>query len=260
MGRRLGQHWLADAQTARRIAAAVTPASGQPVLEIGGGRGALTGHLAELGARLTVVEIDPPLAESLRSRFSAATVINADVCQVRLADLAADAPWWVAGNLPYYATSPIVLWLCAQWREVAGAVLLVQDEVADRLAAAPGGKAYGRLSVAVQFRAEVAKLFRVPPGAFAPPPKVWSAVVRLRFRPEPAVAVRDEAGLFALVEHGFRWRRKTLATVLRQWRGEPAETTLGWLAEAGIDPTRRAETLSLAEFARLSDAIAARMS
>lgn len=254
MGRRLGQHFLADRATAAAIAASAEVADDEPLLEIGGGRGALTEHLTGLGARRVVVELDRGLAPKLRERYPAIEVLEADVLEVDLAALG-PGPWVVLGNLPYYVTSSILQWLVAQADRVDRAVLMMQEEVADRLAAEPGTKAYGRLTVMVRYRATVEKLRRVPPGSFKPPPKVNSAVVRIRFQPEPAVAVADERRFFALVEHGFRWRRKTLTSVLKRWRGMTAEEATAQLAAAGIDPLRRAETLDLEEFARLSDAL-----
>ncbi len=251
---RLGQHFLADASIARRIADAV---GRQPlVLEIGGGTGALTRRLVPLASRLVVIELDRNLAARLASDAAPPLeVIQGDVRELRLSDLGG-GPWAVAGNIPYALTSEIVVWLCEQWREVTQAVLMVQAEVAERLAAPPGRKAYGRLSVLVQYRAVVERLLDVPAAAFRPPPKVDSTVVRLTFR-EPPVAVADEARFFALVEHGFRWRRKALRSVLRQWRGWTAAQAEAALAAAGIDPQRRAETLDLAEFAALAAALGA---
>lgn len=249
---RLGQHFLADPSIARRIAQAVGE---QPrLLEIGGGTGALTRQLIPLAGRLVVVELDRNLAARLASDPAPSLeVIQGDVRDLRLGDLGG-GPWAVAGNIPYALTSDIVVWLCEQWREVTQAVLMVQAEVAERLAAPPGGKAYGRLSVLVRYRATVERLLEVPPSAFRPPPKVTSNVVRLTFR-EPPVTVADEARFFALVEHGFRWRRKTLRSVLRQWRGWTAAQAEAALSAAGIDPQRRAETLDLAEFAALAEAV-----
>jgi len=161
----------------------------------------------------------------------------------------------VVGNLPYYHSSALLLWLAAQWQAVDRAVVMIQAEVAERLAAAAGEAAYGRLTVALAYRASCELLFRVEPDSFRPPPKVVSAVVRFTFRDQPAVAVADEALFFAVVEHGFRWRRKTLATVLRHWRGTPRPEAEALLNAAGIDPQRRAETLDLTEFARLAETI-----
>jgi len=257
VGRRLGQHFLADANVAARIADAATTRADEPLLEIGGGRGALTRHLVGRGPRLVVAELDHALAASLAATFGdAVEVLQGDAVELDLAALAAGAKWSVVGNLPYYHTAAIVTWLCRQAAHISQAVIMVQAEVADRLQAGPGTKDFGRLSVLVQYHAEVDWLCKVPPGCFRPPPKVQSAVVRLTMRARPVVDVPDEAGFFALVEAGFRWRRKALGTVLRTWLGRPREVVDGALAAVGIDPTRRAETLSLDEFAQLARQLA----
>ncbi|MCC7490728.1 MAG: ribosomal RNA small subunit methyltransferase A [Fimbriimonadaceae bacterium] len=258
MGRRLGQHFLHDPQIAARIVAAAELTPQQRCLEIGPGPGALTSGLLASGAAVTAIELDHALAAALTARADPRlTVIERDVLGVRL-DQLGDGPWVVVGNLPYYITSPILLWLCAQWRQVGHAVLMLQAELADRLLAAPGGKEYGRLTVAVGYRAVVRRVCRVPAGAFRPPPRVQSAVVRLDFRPQPAVSVVSESHFERLVEAGFRWRRKTLGAVLRGWLGCDAATATTLLAAAAIDPQRRAETLDLVEFGRLADVTAAR--
>lgn len=256
MGRRLGQHFLADRQVAQRIAEAAEIQADDQVFEVGGGRGALTEHLVGLGRRLVVAELDEPLADGLEERFGPAlTVLRGDAAGVDLAALGGGAPWVVAGNLPYYHTSALLLWLVSQWHHVKHAVVMIQAEVAERLASSAGESAYGRLTVALGYRARCDLLFRVQPECFRPPPKVVSAVVRITFRDAPAVEVQDEQLFFSVVEHGFRWRRKTLATVLRHWRGTKRDEAEALLQAAGIDPQRRAETLDLAEFARLSDVI-----
>lgn len=256
MGRRLGQHFLADRQVAQRIAESAGIGPDDQVFEVGGGRGALTEHLVGQGRRLVVAELDEALAASLEAKFGPAlSLLRGDAAEVDLGELGHGQPWVVVGNLPYYHTSALLLWLAAQWRVVREAVVMIQAEVAERLAAEAGEAAYGRLTVALAYRSHCELLFRVEPDAFRPPPKVTSAVVRFTFRAQPAVAVQDEQLFFAVVEHGFRWRRKTLATVLRQWRGLPREQCEALLQAAGIDPQRRAETLDLTEFARLSDTL-----
>ncbi len=255
MGRRLGQHFLADESVARRIVAALEPGD-EPVLEIGGGRGALTRHLAGCGD-LTVVELDDRLAAGLRARYPAATVLTDDVLNLDLGALRPGARWAVVGNLPYYRTTAILTWLVSQHRAVARAVVMVQREVAERMAAPPGGRDYGRLSVMIQYRCAAEMVLRVPPGSFRPPPRVDSAVVRLDVRDRPPVEVADERRFFDLVEHGFRWRRKSLGNVLRRWREWTAEQAEQALSAAGIEPSRRAETLGLEDFARLDRAVAA---
>jgi 16S rRNA (adenine1518-N6/adenine1519-N6)-dimethyltransferase len=259
MPRRLGQHFLTNTAVAERIAEAVPATATDLLLEIGGGRGALTSHLVGRAQRLVVVELDPPHAATLQTRYgSQAEILQQDVLELDLATLDPDTRWLVAGNLPYYVTSPILIWLCRQWRQVREAVVMVQYEVAERLAAGAGESEYGRLSIAVQYVAEVELLFAVEPDSFRPPPKVRSAVVRLTFRDRPAVDVPDEAHFFQVVEHGFRWRRKTLGTVLRRSLSIDTATATAVLDEAGVDAQRRAETLAMPEFAALAAAITRR--
>jgi 16S rRNA (adenine1518-N6/adenine1519-N6)-dimethyltransferase len=253
--RRLGQHFLRDRDVAARIAELLAIEPGESVLEIGGGRGALTEHLVGRGARLAVAELDDALADRLEARFGAAVeVLRGDVLDLSLAALGGDERWVVAGNLPYYATSPIVAWLCEQWRHVARAALMMQLEVAERLVAPPGSRVIGRMSVLVQLRATARIVLRVQPGSFLPPPNVQSAVVRFDFHQQPAADVGDEGAFFSLVEQGFRHRRKTLAAALTMTGAGTRGEVDGWLAAAEVDGRRRAETLELAEWARLNRA------
>lgn len=266
MPARLGQHFLADAGVARRIAQAVAPRPGERILEIGGGRGALTEHLLAAlpsgdapSPAVRCVELDAELAAALGQRFPRVDVVRADVLTLRLEELSGGDParWAIAGNIPYAITSPILAWLCDQWRHVDRAVLMMQTEVAERLVSPAGTKAYGRLTVMVRYRAVAERLFDVPASSFRPPPNVGSTVVELFFAANPAVATRDERRFFQVVEIGFRWRRKTLRSVLRMGRGLTAAQAEAALGRAGIDPERRAETLDLAEFAALADALGA---
>ena len=253
MGRRLGQHFLHDASVAQRIVQLAAIGPDDQVLEIGGGRGALTEHLAELGARRVVVELDDALADLLATRYGARIeLVRADVLDVALADLGGARRWVVLGNLPYYATSPILLWLCRQWRCVDRALVMMQAEVAQRLTAVPRTKEYGRLTLATALRARAATVLRVKPGSFSPPPAVLSAVVRLAFRAEPAEDVGDDARFEGLVAAGFRYRRKTVAAAMAL--GLPASLAMadGWLTAAGIAARARAEDLTLADWARLA--------
>lgn len=231
MGRRLGQHFLKSESALRRIAEAACPDRESLVVEIGPGRGALTTYLVERCERLIAVEIDAALATGLRERFPGVELVEGNVLDI---DLAQWGPAAIVGNLPYYITSPIVEKTLASG--FSRAVFLVQEEVADRLAASPHTRDYGYLSVATQSQASVEKLFRVPASAFSPPPKVESAVVRLT-----PTAQRDPTFL-RFVSSAFRWKRKTLRNNLR---GEfPA---IEALPEAGL----RAEQLSVAQFKEL---------
>lgn len=208
MPRKLGQHFLRDAGVLARIAAAACPSPVPYVLEIGPGRGALTAHLLPLCERLVAIEVDHDLIPMLRVRFPALEVIEADVLSVNLQDFRAPV---VVGNLPYYITSPII----ERVLEIEGlqsAVFLIQREVAERLVAKHGKRDYGYLSAITQLIADVELLFTVPPGAFAPPPKVESAVIRLKPKPgRPAdfEAVKRFLGIC------FQHKRKTLRNNLR---------------------------------------------
>jgi 16S rRNA (adenine1518-N6/adenine1519-N6)-dimethyltransferase len=266
--RALGQHFLADPGVAARIVEAVGATRDDVVCEIGPGPGALTGALAARAGRLIALEVDPGLQARLRE--AARAWADGARVEVRLADArrfayeelralrpAAAGRALVVGNLPYSASKPIVARLLAAHGALDAAVLMLQREVAERLTAPPGGREYGALSVVWQRWAELTLLEIVPPGAFRPPPAVESAVIRARFRPAPAVAVADEA-LFERVLHAaFGQRRKTLGNALRGGGLGAPERVTAALAGAAIDPRRRAETLSLAEFARLADALAA---
>ncbi|MBI5833897.1 MAG: ribosomal RNA small subunit methyltransferase A [Armatimonadetes bacterium] len=254
MGRRLGQHWLADRAVAERIVESLALRADESVVEIGGGRGALTEHLATRGRRRVVIELDDDCADGLTRRFGEAIEVQrGDVLGVRLAELG-PGPWAIVGNLPYYATSPILLWLCAQSALISRAVVMMQAEVAERVLAPPASRERGRLSVALQYRFRGRRVLQVAPGSFAPPPAVNSTVIELVARPEPAVVVADEKRFFAVVEAGFRHRRKTLSTALSSTVGERAVVDAA-LAAAEVDPKRRAETLTMAEWAAVAEGL-----
>ena len=263
--RALGQHFLADVGVADRIVDAVGATPADLVCEIGAGPGVLTGRLAARAGRLLALEIDP----ALHGRLAAQTARWPNV-EIRLADargfaydaLRADWPRpgrvLVVGNLPYSVSKAILLRLWEARASLDAATLMLQREVAERLVAAPGGKAYGALSVLWQAWADVALLLVVPPGAFRPPPAVDSAVVQAVFRPSPRVALGEPGAFVRLVKAAFAQRRKTLANTLRA--GFPGLGAAGIgraLDAAGIDPRRRAETLTLEEFARLAPFFAA---
>jgi 16S rRNA (adenine1518-N6/adenine1519-N6)-dimethyltransferase len=231
-----------------RIAAAACEAGEPLVVEIGPGRGALTEGLLERAQRVVAIEIDPVLVHYLRHKFAGAigagrlTLVEGDVLR---ADLGAWGAAAVCGNLPYYITSPILEKVFAAGRQWRQAVFLVQAEVARRMAAAPGSRDYGYLSVLVQAQAHVELLERVPPGAFRPPPKVESAVVRLKPRDPDELGIADLAGFLRFASACFRQKRKTLRNNLSAVYGKEKVEAL---AEAG----RRAEQLSVSELARLA--------
>ncbi|MGQ0736546.1 MAG: 16S rRNA (adenine(1518)-N(6)/adenine(1519)-N(6))-dimethyltransferase RsmA [Acidobacteriota bacterium] len=258
--RRFAQHFLEPSWVARLVDA-VDPQPGDRFVEIGPGRGAITVPLALRAARLVAVEIDRDLASALEARrLPNLVVIAADIRSVDLPALAADAlgatpesPIRIAGNLPYNLSSPILgrLLSASQTGVLRDATLMLQREVADRLAARPGTKEYGVLTVTTALRADVTRLLSLPPGAFRPPPRVNSSVVRLTFRPPPP-EVSDPAGVEAVVRAVFMERRKTLANALKRLVRDPGVDIRGALRAAGIDPDRRPETLDLGEFARVA--------
>lgn len=254
--KRFGQHFLRDRGVLGRIADALALTGSETVIEIGPGRGALTDLLVPRAGRLLAIEVDRDLAAHLRERYADqphVTVVEADVLTVDLGALA-DGEYVLAGNVPYYITTPIIFHALRPPRPLR-ALYLVQREVAERIAAAPGGKEYGALSVNVQAVARVELLARVPPGAFHPPPQVDSAVIRVTPRPDPVVAPGEEARFRSVVQEAFGLRRKQLRRVVRTIARLDAERADAVLAEAGIDPEARPETLSPADFARLVRAL-----
>jgi 16S rRNA (adenine1518-N6/adenine1519-N6)-dimethyltransferase len=260
--RRFGQHFL-DASWASRVLEAAAFAPSDHVIEIGPGRGALTIPLSRAVAALTAVELDRDLVPPLRRRLPAhARVIQADFLEVPPAQLFesdAAAVWRVVGNLPYNVSSPILfhlLDLAKSTGRVRDATLMLQREVADRIASPPGSRQYGALSILVQLDADVEPLLTLPAGAFRPAPEVWSRVIRLHFRP-PKVAVADRRQFESLVRALFSQRRKMLSNSLRAVASSRGAEADALLREAGLDPTRRPETLHLEELARLAGILAA---
>jgi 16S rRNA (adenine1518-N6/adenine1519-N6)-dimethyltransferase len=253
---------------ARRIVSLVEPTSRDLVVEIGPGEGALTGILAATAGRLIALEIDAALGARLRARFadlSHVEVLDADGRVFDYTTLAGRRPdpagrVLVVGNLPYSVGKPILMALVESGPAVAPVAsmemaLMLQKEVAERVAAAPGGREYGVLSVLTQLACSVRLAFSVPSGAFRPPPLVDSAVLHLRVLPAPPVPVADPTRLRVVVRAAFGQRRKSLANALAAGLGAPAERMRERLTAASIDPGRRAETVSLAEFARLTEAL-----
>ena len=245
-----GQNFLADDGVQEEIARLAVERPGERVVELGAGMGHLTAHLLARGARVVAVERDRDMARVLRGEFGdRIRLVEADAARVDLAAVAGEpeGPVAVAGNIPYHLTAPILFSLLDQARAVSRAVLLVQLEVADRLAAAPGTREWGLLSVLLQQRGRVTRELRVPRGAFHPSPKVDSAVVRIDLHArEPHAA--DEARFRRLVKAGFGQRRKTLRNALEAARLAPREAMGAALARAGIDPARRGETLTVEEW------------
>jgi 16S rRNA (adenine1518-N6/adenine1519-N6)-dimethyltransferase len=255
----LGQHFLTDPNILRRIVDALDPAPDDTVIEIGPGRGSLTEHLLPRVAKVIAIEKDRRLAAGLGARGSGSgelRVVAGDALHLDWHALLpspeprAPSPFKVIGNIPYAITSPLIeKALTPPLPERI--VLLVQAEVADRAAASPGSKAYGALSVGVQAVCRVEKLFVVKPGAFAPPPKVDSALLRLTPLAAPLVAPEETAALRAFVTACFSRRRKQLRNVVMAATGRPAAVVLGGLRALGLAPAARPETLAPAAFAQL---------
>jgi 16S rRNA (adenine1518-N6/adenine1519-N6)-dimethyltransferase len=246
-----GQNFLGDEEILDHIARLAVESPGEAVVELGAGLGHLTARLVARGARVTAVERDRDMARVLRGELGGAvTLLEADAASLDYRALAAGGRVAVVGNLPYHLTSPILFGLLDQADHVARAVFLVQREVAERLVADPGTKDWGLLSVLLQHRAGVTVERRVPPGAFLPPPKVESAVLRAAFR-APEAAPLDEARFRRLVKAGFAQRRKVLSNALSAARVVDAEALSRALAAAGVDGRRRGETLTVREWLAL---------
>ena len=248
--KRFGQHFLHDPAIINRIVASINPQTSDTLVEIGPGRGAITLPLLRAAGHLQVIELDRDLIGPLEAQCRDAgelTLHNADALRVDFCTLATTTPLRVVGNLPYNISTPLLFHLLAQSRCIADMHFMLQKEVVDRLAAAPGSSQYGRLSVMVQYRCGVTPLFNIGPEAFDPPPKVESAFVRLEPYAQPRVQVTDAALFEQLVKQAFSQRRKTLRNTLRDRVDAGAMTALG------IDPSARAETLAIEDFAALAN-------
>jgi len=245
--KRFGQHFLTDDSVIERIVDAIDPQPGQAVVEIGPGLGAMTRPLAERLDRLSVIELDRDLAQRLR-RQPKLDVIEADVLKVDIAALAAERGQLlrIVGNLPYNISTPILFHLLEAVEHVADQHFMLQKEVVERMAAGPGGKEYGRLSVMLQWRYRIESLFDVLPESFDPPPRVDSAIVRMR--PWPAPRVLPAGLLEELVRVAFSQRRKLLRHTLGRWLGERAYA-------GAFDLQRRAEEVAVDEYLDLAAAL-----
>lgn len=248
--KRYGQNFLADGHYVDRIVAAVDPKPGQAIVEIGPGLAALTGKLIERSGHVTAVEIDRDLVAALRERFDPArlTLIEGDALDFDFAALGDGLR--VVGNLPYNISSPLLFHLAAQAAHLSDVTVMLQKEVVDRMTAAPGTADYGRLTVMLQAVFVIERLFVVPPGAFRPVPKVDSAVARLTPLREQAPRIDDPALYARVVAAAFSQRRKTLRNALASL------CTAEALRAAGVDPGLRGEALSVADYARLANALA----
>ncbi|HEY7683345.1 MAG TPA: 16S rRNA (adenine(1518)-N(6)/adenine(1519)-N(6))-dimethyltransferase RsmA [Gemmatimonadales bacterium] len=252
--KRLGQHFLYDPGILRRIADALEIEGDEAVLEIGPGPGGLTAQLATRTPHLFAIEKDQAFLAHLRQHFPNLTLIHGDALELDWHALVGQGRFRVIGNIPYNITSPLLEKALRPPRPVC-IVYLVQREVADRVAALPGTAEYGALSVGVQAVTTVERLFTVPAGAFRPRPKVSSAVLRLRPRPEPLVSDAEIAPFRRFVVGLFGFRRKQLSRALRDLTGAPVSDVVSWLASVGLHETIRPGELGPDTFARLYRAI-----
>ena len=256
--KRFGQNFLVSDGIIRKIVDAIAPRAGDTVVEIGPGLGALTEPLLERIEHLHVVEIDRDLIARLQQRFSPErlTIHEGDALEFDFGSLKGAGRLKIVGNLPYNISSPLLFHLVSFAPRVYDMHFMLQKEVVDRMVAAPGSKDFGRLSVMLQYRYHLERLFIVPPGAFKPPPKVDSAIVRMipvDFEKVGADATAQDPALFAqVVTAAFSQRRKMLRNTLRGYIDEPA------LSALGITPTARAEDIAVADYVRLANALADR--
>jgi 16S rRNA (adenine1518-N6/adenine1519-N6)-dimethyltransferase len=251
--KRFGQNFLHDAHWIGRIVAAIDPLPGQTIVEIGPGQAALTRELVRAAGQASAVEIDRDLAAWLRTQFTPQqlTLIEADALTYDWSALAtAQGPLRIVGNLPYNISSPLLFELVGIADRVSDQHFMLQKEVVDRMVAAPGSKTYGRLSVMLQARYRLRKLFDVPPGAFTPAPQVTSSIVRMIPKPAAELPTVDAAVFARVVAAAFGQRRKTLRNALASVLDEAS------IRDTGVDPGVRAETLDLPAFVRLAQAAA----
>jgi 16S rRNA (adenine1518-N6/adenine1519-N6)-dimethyltransferase len=257
--RLLGQNFLVNGTLLDKIADTAKLEKTDSVLEIGPGLGALTVRLVARAGQVVAIEKDARFAEMLRSRLEAAPfrLMRADALEVEWTDLEfAESGIKLVANLPYSISKPILRRILEDWRpHLETATILVQREVANRIVASPGTGDYGPMSIAASLYAEATKCFDISPGSFFPPPDVVSTVVHLKLRREPAIAPLNEGEFWKVVRAAFGQRRKTLANTLRTIA--PRETLDSVFAALNLDSRRRGETLSLQEFASLSQALAA---
>jgi 16S rRNA (adenine1518-N6/adenine1519-N6)-dimethyltransferase len=248
--KQLGQHFLADTHYVEKIVMAVNPKDGDRLVEIGPGQGAITFPLLRRHPKLTVLEFDrdliAPLTEAA-APLGELTIVHRDVLQVDFTALAAGGKIRLVGNLPYNISSPILFHALEHAAAISDMTFMLQKEVVDRMAAGPGSKVYGRLSVMLQAWCEVTSLFVVPPGAFRPPPKVDSAVARLVPRDPATIGIDDPKRFAEVVKAAFGQRRKTLRNALNGVIDEAG------FATAGVRSDARAEQLEVADFIRLAN-------
>lgn len=262
LSKSLGQNFLTDKNIIDKIIDATEITDEDLVIEIGPGIGVLTAEAAQLARKVTAVEIDRnliPILQDTLQEFDNVEIINEDVLKADLNAIIAAAgcrKTKIIGNLPYYITTPIIMGLLESHVEADSITIMMQKEVADRIKAEPGTKAYGALSAAVQYYCTVTTVATVPREVFFPAPKVDSAVLRLDIRKEKPVKLMDEPLFFRCIKAGFGQRRKTLSNSLSQLGDFTKEEIKTCLGDTGIDEKRRAETLSLSEFAMIANYLA----
>ncbi len=255
--KRLGQNFLCDPRVARRIAGLIADPQ-EPVLEIGPGLGALSMELAATGRPFVAVELDFRLAEHMEEElrpFPRSRVVRGDILEHTVEAVFPEAAQvTVVGNLPYSITTPALEWILEQKERVGRALLMVQREFAERLTARPGSKEYGSISVFIALNADVQNRFRVSPGAFFPRPEVDSTVLEVTPRPYPGTTLEEREAASRMARASMGTRRKTLANALARGLELTSDDARAMLADAGLDPVRRGETLSAAEFVALARA------
>ena len=256
--KKLGQNFLIDETVVRRIVEAAELTPEDTVLEVGPGIGTLTQGLAESGANVVAVELDKrllPVLDVTLEGYDNVRIVNGDILQVDIMEQVQKPDFKCCANLPYYITTPIIFAILEKRLPMERLVVMVQKEVAERMAAKPDSKDYGALSVAIQYFTEPKIAFIVPPSSFIPAPSVDSAVIVCKRRSTPPVEVCDENLFFRVVKAAFSLRRKMLSNSLKNM-GIKGEQVNKWLELAGVDGKRRAETLSLEDFAALTNTFA----
>jgi len=263
--RNLGQNFLRDERYLIRIVSSAEVSEDDLILEIGAGTGELTRFLIDRADQVIAIEIDDDLIPILEESFSSSSklyLLHADALKLDWVNLirgiSPHRKAKLVSNIPYYITAPLIEKAIESRSVLSLCVLTVQREVARRICASPGGREYGSLSIMVQYHADVERLFDIPPGAFRPSPEVSSSVIRIRFREEPRVKVKDERLFFRIVRAAFQQRRKMIVNALRSLGLDRKELEEA-LKRADISPESRPEMLSLEEFGRLADGMAERV-
>ena len=244
--KRFGQHFLTDASVLARTLECISPRATDRLLEIGPGRGALTELLHGAAGRFAAIEIDRDLAAMLRARFPGLELVVADVLKFEFTELGTDSPWRIAGNLPYNISTPLLIKLLTSNLPIGDMHFMLQKELAERMDGEPGTKAWGRLSVLVQYHCTVEMLFDVEPTSFSPPPQVRSSMVRLTPRADP-LPVSSRAHLDAVLRTAFSARRKRLDNALKG-------LNVDW-EQAAVDAGSRPDQLSVGDYVRIANAL-----